>query len=181
MKARIINWMMLMMTMFITSACSNEEGMNIEGDDFSSIMNEKNLLSDGIEIFEIDEEKTTIKCPDETHKTSLFHCYENKDELDGLYTIDETKLLNWNNKTLVAVHIFYPSKLCNFTKKVYKKDDKYVIEILEIDSSGVRLTAHDSRCFGILLDNSEIKKENILLKVGIQTLDDKGEIYYEYI
>ena len=174
MKAKMIYLAMLMMAIFITSACTNE-------DDFSDITDSKNLLTENIEIFEIEEANTKVECPDEDQTTSLFFCFENKDELDGLYTIDETKLLNWKNKTLVVVHIFYPSNLCYFTKKVYKKDDKYVIELLETNGDGFRNPAYDHKCFGFLLDKSDIKKENIQLKVGIQCFDDKGEIHYEFI
>lgn len=174
MKAKMTNWMMLMMAMFIMLACNNE-------DDSSDIMNSNNLLTENIEIFEIEEASTKVECPDENHKASLFYCFENKSELNGLYTIDDMDLLNWNNRTLVVVHIFYPSTMANFTKNVYKKDGKYVVELLEKDSSDIRFMAHDHRCFVFLLDSSNIKKEDIQLKVGIQTLNDKGEIHHEFI
>ena len=175
MKARMIYLAMLMMAMFITSACSNE-------DDFSDIMDSNNLLTKDIEIFEVERENTTVSCPDkEYHTASLFNCYENKSELNGLYTIDDMDLLNWNNRTLVVVHIFYPSTMANFTKNVYKKDGKYVVELLERDSSDIRFMAHDHRCFAFLLDSSNVKKEDIQLKVGIQILNDKGEIHHAFI
>ena len=53
MKARMIYLAMLMMAMFITSACSNE-------DDFSDIMDSNNLLTKDIEIFEVERENTTV-------------------------------------------------------------------------------------------------------------------------
>ena len=56
MKARMIYLAMLMMAMFITSACSNE-------DDFSDIMDSNNLLPKDIEIFEVERENTTVSCP----------------------------------------------------------------------------------------------------------------------
>jgi hypothetical protein len=175
MKARIIYLATLMMAMFAMSACSNEE-------ELSDVMDEDNLLSERVEIFEIDSKNTTVECPqDKNHTVSLFSCFEDEGELDGLYSFDGKELLNWNNRTLVVVHIFYPSKLVNFTTKIYKKDNKYVIEILEKDCSGVRLTALDHRCFGILLDESDVKKEDIQLKVGIQCLDEKGEVYHKFI
>ena len=175
MKARMIYLAMLMMAMFITSACSNE-------DDFSDIMDSNNLLTKDIEIFEVERENTTVSCPDkEYHTASLFNCYENKSELNGLYTIDDMDLLNWNNRTLVMVHVFYHSSICNLTKKVYEKDGKYVIELLEIETYGFRNTAVDHKCFGVLLDKSSVKKEDIQLKVGIQHFNEKGERYYKFI
>ena len=80
MKAKIINLMMLMMAMFITSACSNE-------DNFSDIMDNNNLLTENVEIFEVERENTTVPCPDKEYYTaSLFYCYENKSEMNDLYT-----------------------------------------------------------------------------------------------
>lgn len=181
MKARIIYLAALMMAMFAMSACNNEE-VNVNDDEFSNVMNENNLLSESIEIFEIDSKKTTVECPqDKNHTASLFSCFEDESELDGLYSLDGKELLNWGDRTLVTVHVFYSSRLCNFTKKVYKKDGKYVIEILEKDCSGIRFTAYDHKCFGILLDESDVKKEDIQLKVGIQYLGEKGEIYHKFI
>ena len=174
MKARMIYLAMLMMSMFIMSACSNE-------DDFSNIMDSNNLLTENIEIFEIEEANTKVECPDEDHEAILFYCFENESELNDLYTIDDMDLLNWNNRTLVVVHIFYPSTMANFTKNVYKKDGKYVVELLERDSSDIRFMAHDHRCFAFLLDSSNVKKEDIQLKVGIQILNDKGEIHHAFI
>lgn len=174
MKARIIYLATLMMAMFITSACSNE-------DDFSDIMDSNNLLTENIEIFEIEEENTKVECPYEVHKASLFYCFENKSELNGLYTIDDMDLLNWNNRTLVIVHAFYHSLFYDFSKKVYEKEGKYVIELLETNGDGFRNPAYDHKCFGILLNKSDIKKENIQLKVGIQCFDEKSETYYEFI
>lgn len=175
MKAKIINLMMLMMAMFIMSACSNE-------DDFSDIMDSNNLLTENIEIFEVERENATVPCPDKEHHTaSLFYCYENKSEMNGLYTIDDMDLLNWNNRTLVMVHVFYHSSICNLTKKVYEKDGKYVIELLEIETDGFRNAAVDHKCFGVLLDKSGVKKEDIQLKVGIQYFNEKGERYYKFI
>ena len=188
MKARIINLMMLMMTMFIMSACNNEEGVNIDGDDFSSIMNEKNLLSDGIEIFELDSKKSTAKCPDEDfHIGKLHYCFENESELEGLYTLDDAKLSKWNNRTLVMVDIFFPMYLETFTTKVYEKGGKYVIEFMEIEHSGFRECATDHECYGILLDKANVKAKDIQLKVGIYNpagTDSEGnrhEEYYEYL
>lgn len=175
MKAKMIYFSMLMMAMFITSACSNE-------DDFSDIMDSNNLLTESIEIFEIEEENTKVECPDkEYHTASLFNCYENKSELNGLYTIDDMDLLNWNNRTLVVAHAFYHSRFYDFSKKVYEKDGKYVIELLETNGNGIRFSAYDHKCFGILLDKSNVKKEDILLKVGIQDINEKGERYYKFI
>ena len=175
MKARMIYLAMLMMSMFVMSACSNE-------DDFSDIMDSNNLLTKDIEIFEVERENTTVSCPDkEYHTASLFNCYENKSELNGLYTIDDMDLLNWNNRTLVMVDVFYHSSIIDFTKKVYEKDGKYVIEFLEIETDGYRFQAFDHRCFGILLDKSDVKKEDIQLKVGIQYFNEKGERYYKFI
>lgn len=173
MKARIIN-LMLMMAVFIMSACSNE-------DDFSDITNRDNLLTENIEIFEIEEANTKVECPNKDHKASLFYCFENKSELNGLYTIDDMDLLNWNNRTLVMVHVFYSASIVNMTKKVYEKEGKYVIELLEVEHSGLRNMAVDHRCFGFLLDKSGVKKEDIQLKVGIQYLNEKGERYYKFI
>ena len=111
MKARMIYLAMLMMSMFVMSACTNE-------DDFSDIMDSNNLLTKDIEIFEVERENTTVSCPDkEYHTASLFNCYENKSELNGLYTIDDMDLLNWNNRTLVMVDVFYHSSIIDFTKK----------------------------------------------------------------
>ena len=173
MKARMIYLAMLMMGMFIMSACT---------DDFSDIMVSNNLLTENIEIFEIEETNTKVECPDkEYHTASLFNCYENKSELNGLYTIDDMDLLNWNNRTLVMVDVFYHSSIIDFTKKVYEKDGKYVIEFLEIETDGFRNHASDHRCFGILLDKSDVKKEDIQLKVGIQHFNEKGERYYKFI
>ena len=45
----------------------------------------------------------------------------------------------------------------------------------------IRFFAYDHKCFGILLDKSDVKKEDILLKVGIQDINEKGETYYEFI
>lgn len=180
MKTRIINWMMLMMVMFITSACNNK-------DDFSDIMDSNNLLTENIEIFEIEEVNTRVECPDEDHTTSLFYCFENKSELNGLYTIDDMDLLNWNNRTLVVVHAFYHSLFYDFSKKVYKKDGEYVIELLETNGDGFRNLAYDHKCFGIQLDKSNVIKEDILLKVGIYIpagTDSEGnrhEEHYEYL
>ena len=174
MKARMIYLAMLMMSMFIMSACSNE-------DDFSNIMDSNNLLTENIEIFEIEEANTKVECPDEDHEAILFYCFENESELNDLYTIDDMDLLNWNNRTLVMVHVFYHSSICNLTKKVYEKDGKYVIELLEIETYGFRNTAVDHKCFGVLLDKSSVKKEDIQLKVGIQHFNEKGERYYKFI
>lgn len=180
--------MMLMMAMFAISACSNEEGLGIESNDFSDIMDEDNLLSDGIEIFELDTKKSAAKCPDEDlHIGKLYHCFENESELEGLYTLDDAKLSKWNNRTLVMVDIFYPMYLETFTKKVYGKDGKYVIEFIEIENSGFRECATDHRCFGILLDNANVKAKDIQLKVGIYIAagtDSEGnryEAHYEYL
>ena len=79
------------------------------------------------------------------------------------------------------VHVFYHSSISDLTKKVYEKDGKYVIELLEIETYGFRNAAVDHKCFGILLDKSDVKKEDIQLKVGIQYFNEKGERYYEFI
>ena len=71
MKARMIYLATLMMSMFVMSACTNE-------DDFSDIMDSNNLLTENIEIFEIEEANTKVECPDEDHKASLFYCFENQ-------------------------------------------------------------------------------------------------------
>ena len=182
MKARIIYLATLMMTMFVLSACSNE-------DEFSDITNDKNLMTENVEIFEIDCHDVMINCKsaEKFSEGILYHCFEDKNELDDLYTInDASKLLNWNNRTLVMVNVFYPSQLNeNITKKVYKKGRNYVIEILE--GKGIaRFHAHDHKCFGILLDTPKVNPENIQIKVGIyqpESINDKGEVkeaYYHY-
>ena len=105
MKTQAINWIILMMAIFAMPACSNK-------DDFSDIMDENNLL-----IFEVKKENTKIEYPDkDDHTGSLYACYENKGKLDGLYKIDDTELLSWNNRTLVMVHIFYHSSIVDLQK-----------------------------------------------------------------
>lgn len=180
MKAKMTYLAMLMMAMFAISACNEDE--------FSDIMNNNNLLTENIEIFEVERENTTVTCPDkERHTASLFYCYENKSEMNGLYTIDDMDLLNWNNRTLVMVHAFYHSHLGSFTIKVYEKNGKYVIEVTEKEHSGFRNAALDNKCFGILLDKANIEAKDILLKVGIYHpagTDSEGnehKEYYEFI
>ena len=181
MKAKMTYLAMLMMAMFAISACNNE-------DEFSDIMNSNNLLTENIEIFEVERENTTVACPDkERHTASLFYCYENKSEMNGLYMIDNEDLLNWDNRTLVMVHAFYHSHLGSFTIKVYEKNGKYVIEVTEKEHSGFRNAALDNKCFGILLDKANIEAKDILLKVGIYHpagTDSEGnehKEYYEFI
>lgn len=158
MKARIIYLATFVMAMFAIVACSSEN-------EFSDIMNDNNLLTENVEIFEIEEENSNVECPDkETYRGSVYHCFENKDELSGLYKIDDSKLLNWNNRTLVMVDVFYHALLYSFTKKVYKKGEKYVIELFENEGSAFREQCIDHRCFGILLDKANVKPEDIKLR-----------------
>ena len=181
MKARMIYLATLMIGMFIMSACTNE-------DDFSDITDSKNLLTESIEIFELDTKKSAAKCPDEDlRKGKLYCCFEKESELEGLYTLDDAKLSNWKNRTLVMIDIFYPMYLETFTKKVYEKDGKYVIEFMEIEHSGFRECATDHKCYGILLDKANVKAKDIQLKVGIYVpvgTDSEGnrhEEHYEYL
>ena len=181
MKARMIYLATLMMGMFIMSACTNE-------DDFSDITDSKNLLTESIEIFELDTKKSAAKCPDEDlRKGKLYCCFEKESELEGLYTLDDAKLSNWKNRTLVMIDIFYPMYLETFTKKVYEKDGKYVIEFMEIEHSGFRECATDHKCYGILLDKANVKAKDIQLKVGIylgagtDSEGNKHEKHYEYL
>lgn len=181
MKAKMIYWVASMMTMLAMSACNN--------DDFSDILKERNLMTEDIEAFEIGREGRNVTRTDfeKRNENSLFYCFENKEELKGLYIIDDAKLSNWNNRTLVVVHAFYHAYMGNFTIKVYEKKGKYVIELLEEKGWDIREMAIDHHCYGILLDKANVNPKDIQVKVGIfhsKGQDEKGnwvDAYYEYL
>ena len=128
MKTRITYLLSLMMAMVVLSACNN--------DDFSDILKERNLMTENIEVFEVGREGNNVIRTDINPlcDKSLHYCFEKREELDGLYAIDDTKLSNWNNRTLVMVHATYNGYMRDFTIKVYEKKGKYVIELLEKES-----------------------------------------------
>ncbi len=149
----------MMMAMLITSACSNE-------DDFSDITNSNNLLTESIEIFEVDEFLSYYK--KETPDRNTFYCFDDKETLyvSG-FKIEDTKLLNWENRTLVIVHITHSSQLFDFSMKVYSKNGKYSIECIENYEGDFRFMAVDEKCYGILLDKPNISSGDINLKIDL--------------
>lgn len=181
MKTKMIYLTTLMMAMLAISACNN--------DDFSDILKERNLLTENIEVFEVGREGQNVIRTDfeKRNENSLFYCFENREELKGLYIIDDAKLSNWNNRTLVMVHAFYHAYMGNFTIKVYEKKGKYVIELLEEERWDFREMAFDHHCYGILLDKANVNAKDIQVKVGIfhsRGEDEEGnwiDAYYEYI
>ena len=181
MKTKMIYWVMLTITMLAMSACNN--------DDFSDILKERNLMTENIEVFEVGREgNNVIRTDINPHcDKSLHYCFEKREELDGLYAIDDTKLSNWNNRTLVMVHATYHGYMGDFTIKVYEKKGKYVIELLEKEGWDFRECAFDHHCYGILLDKANINPKDIQIKVGIfhsKGEDEEGnwiDAYYEYI
>jgi hypothetical protein len=157
MKARIINWMMLIIAMFIISACTNEN-------DFSDITDSKNLLTESIEVFEVDDFLSFYK--KETPNWNTFYCFDDKETLYASgFKIKDTKLLNWRNRTLVIVHITHGAEMFDFSIKVYSKDGKYKIECIENYEGDFRNLAVDERCYGILLDKPNISSDDIDLLI----------------
>ena len=159
MKAKIINWMMLMMAMFIMSACSNE-------DDFSDITISEHLLTESIKVFEVDEFLSLFK--KDSLAKSAFYCFDDKETLYASgYKIEDTELLNWRDRTLVTVHIRHHSQLFDFSIKVYSKNGKYKIECIENYEGDFRNMAVDEKCYGILLDKPNISSDDINLKIDL--------------
>ena len=161
MKARIIYLAMLMMGMFITSACSNE-------DDFSDITDSKNLLTESIKVFEVDDFLSFYK--KETPNWNTFYCFDDKETLYASgFKIESTKLSNWRNRTLVIVHITYGAEMFDFSIKVYSKDGKYKIECIENYEGDFRNLTVDEKCYGILLDKPNISSDDIDLLIDFST------------
>lgn len=157
MKTRMIYWATMIITMFVVLSCNNE-------DDFSDIMNENNLLSESTEVFEANECPRAYEwsaTPDYT-----FYCFDNHEQLaQAGFEVEDTKLLNWRNRTLVMVMMYQSHSLYDFSIKVYSKDGKYVIECIENNEGDYRDLVFDEKCYGILLDEPNVRLEDIELKI----------------
>jgi hypothetical protein len=175
MKKSMICWAVSVVTMLAMSACST---------DWDEILNEKNLLDDA-EVVQLDTNESKVHKPTEECDIAIYACYEEKTDLGDMYAIDEAKLLNWKDRTLVIVHVFYCCGLYDFSTEVYEKDGKYVIEVLEegIQNEGsiFRNMALDKRCFAFILDKPGVSPKDIKLKAGIVKNKKDGKRYHEFL
>ena len=177
MKRRLFRTV-LMVTMLAMTACSV---------DWEDILNDKNLM-DNVEVVQLSWEETQVHNPTygEDHRDfAIYACYEEKSDLGDQYAIDEAKLQNWKNRTLVIAHVYYHAGLNQFSTNVYEKDGKYIIEILEkgIEYNGgiFRTMAFDKCAFAILLDKPGVRPKDIKLKAGILENYPDGTRYHVFL
>ena len=178
MKKRMFFWAVSMVAMLAMTACST---------DWDEILNEKNLL-DNVEVVQLDLEESRVSNPtrgEDYQDMAIYACYEDKADLGDWYDIDEAKLLNWDNKTLVIVHLFYRCGLGDFSTGVYEKDGKYVIEVLEdgvqYEGGIFRTMAFDKRIFAFVLDKPGVRPKDVKLKAGIVENDKDGKRFHELL
>lgn len=151
--------MMLIMAMFITSACSNDfPEISEELKDNSAVI--KNL-STRI------EEDTDLHHQEWENFRSYYECFHSLETLkDSPYAslIDELPPMDWEKQTLVIAYIYDNYTFNGEGCYVYSKSGKYTIEYKVCPGFGAAL---DSKGVAIVLNQPDVRKKDVNFKVDI--------------
>ena len=178
MKVRIIDLMMLMMVMFVMSACNNEEGVNIDGDENFPEMSEDFLertiatteLLDNIKENSILEYQKWMN----NRIRSNYECFHNIDEIEESPYSSNISLLpkiNWEKQTLVIIYIHANSGLDDIHCNIYRKSNKYLIDCMT-DCSFTDIET--SRGVAIVLNEANLSKKNI--RFNLQEKEEEEQL-----
>ena len=161
------------MAMFIMSACNNEEGVNIDGNENFPEMSEE-LKDNSAVIKNLSthiKEDTELPHQEREGYRSYYECFHSLETLkDSPYAslIEELPNVDWEKQTLVIAYIYdnyiFDREGCN----VYCKSDKYTIEYKVCPLIGAAI---DSQGVAIVLNKPHVKKKDVNFKVSIAGLD----------
>jgi len=163
MKERIIYLVALMMTLFVMSACNNDDfpGTSEEFKDYSVVVKSISL---GIEYVN----SSMYQNAWEYGYKSSYECFYSLNELrNSSYAsiMNIVPKIDWEKQTLIIARVYSPYKFDENGCNVYAKSNKYTIEY-KVVSSFVSMI--DYKGIVIILNQPNIKKEDVSFKVGIE-------------
>ena len=175
MKARIIYLATLMMTMFVLSACSNEDELGInDNENFPEISEE--FKDNSIVIKNLSthiKENTKLSHQEREGYRSYYECFHSIKELeDSPYAslTEELPKVDWEKQTLVIAYVYHNYVFNPNGCYVYSKSNKYTIEYRLIPSI---LTAYDTKGIAIILNQPNISKKDVNFRISIEGIDYK--------
>lgn len=170
MKVRNINWMMLMIAMFITPACSNKDDFTVnDGSGFPEILEEfKDNSAIVKSLANVIEKKTELSYQTWWNEyQSNYECFHSSDDLKKspyASIIDELPDVDWQQQTLVVACIYHNYIFFEHGCNVYGKSGKYTIEYKLGPGIGA---AFDVKGIAVILNQPNVWKKDVNFKVCI--------------